>query len=80
MTIQRSVIPLERIQHGAGVGAVTADQVEHRKPAIVANDRLAIDDGRPDGQGFDSRRGERNLRFVPGDFANSYQTRSDVRH
>jgi hypothetical protein len=55
--------------HTARRGRWCRDRGSGRTPqARYRRNRLAIDDGRPDGQGFDSRRGERNLRFVPGDF------------
>ena len=50
---------IERAQDGAHVGGVAADDVEHGEPIVVADDCLAVDDARSDGQGLDRRRGER---------------------
>ena len=41
------------------VGAVAADEIERREPAVVADDGLAIDDAGSNGQRFDRFSGER---------------------
>jgi hypothetical protein len=38
---------------------VTPDKIEHRKPVFIADDSLAIDDARAQGQPLDSISGER---------------------
>jgi hypothetical protein len=45
--------PLERTQDRAGIGSMTADEVEHCQAAVVADDRLAVDDARADRQRLD---------------------------
>ena len=50
---------VERAQDRAGVGGVAADEVEDGQALVVADDGLAVNDARPDGQRLDRLRDER---------------------
>ena len=50
---------VERAQDRAGVGGVAADEVEDGQAFVVADDGLAVNDARPDGQCLDRLRDER---------------------
>ena len=50
---------VERTEDRAGVGPVAADEVEHGQAVVVADDGLAVDDARADGQRLDRLGDER---------------------
>ena len=50
---------VERAEDRAGIGSVAADEIEHGQAAVVAEDRLAVDNAGFDGQLHDRGRPER---------------------
>jgi hypothetical protein len=44
---------VERAEHGAGIGGVATDEVEHGQAAVAADDGLAVGDARADGECLD---------------------------
>jgi hypothetical protein len=50
---------IEGAEHCARVGAMTTDEVEHRKPTVIADDGFTIDDARAHRECCDGFGGER---------------------
>jgi hypothetical protein len=66
---------VERAENRTGVGGVAADEVEHRKPAVVGDNGLAVDHARLDRQSLDrlgdEREAVRQVVAVAGDQAHA---------